>query len=967
MIMNTSINRTSLESDLKSTVKGEVYFDQKMRGLYSTDASNYRIEPVAVFTPLNEDDVILAVNICRKHKVTVLPRGGGTSLGGQTVGHSLIIDFSKHMNAIVEVNREEKWARVQPGVVRDNLNDVLAKENLLFAPDPATTSRANVGGMIGNNTAGTKSILYGKTVDHVLEVKILLSDGEILHLKNLSPQHYQAQCQISGRHGEILSKVQDIVEPLHDEIKAQYPKVMRNVMGYNLNEFVDTTDWNLAKLFCGSEGTLGTLLEAKVNLVDLPKHAIVCIVHFSTLKEAVKAVEPIVAHGPSAVEILDHDVIHLAQKNLQLAPLCEFFEGDPEAMLIVEFYGDTKKAVDQKVVDLIEDLKSKELGFAYPIRSDGAGMARVWEVRKNGLGIMLGRKGDAKPSPFIEDAAVPLNHLPDYIDLILKYCASLDVPVSMYAHASVGLIHVRPILDLRKQLDIDKMNKIAQRSFELIKSYGGSLCGEHGDGLVRSPFIETFYGPKIYNAFKEIKMLFDPLNLMNPGKIIDSEPMDHHLRYGTEYQPKAMKTEFHYLDDGSFGQAVEMCTGVGACRQTLAGTMCPSFRATRDEADSTRGRANALRLAMAGDWGPDGMQSKALFDTLDLCLSCKACKSECPSNVDVAKLKSEFLQQYRDKHGTTVRDGFIKNSHSMAEKFSGRLSPLINRLQKTILFRKILEKVAKIDSRRILPDFSRELFEKWFNKYDQGNIKYEKKVVLFDDTYIRFHEPQVGVSAVELLNSCGYEVILAKAGCCQRPRISNGFLKLAKEAGLKTIKGLDGYIQEGLKVVVCEPSCASALVDDLPDLIGDRDLRDRIKANVLMIDVFLYEEITAGRLEVKFKPIVDQVIYHGHCHQKALFGTTAMKTLYEKTEGLSCSEIQAGCCGMAGSFGYEKEHYDLSMKIGEDRLFPAIRNDNKKSTVVACGFSCRHQIESGTQVKPVHWVETIRGVINKNK
>jgi FAD/FMN-containing dehydrogenase/Fe-S oxidoreductase len=954
---------SSFEQVLRRAVRGEVYFDQATRGLYSTDASNYRIEPVGVFTPLDEDDVIAAINVARVHKVTVLPRGGGTSLGGQTVGQSLVIDFSKHMTRILELNVEEKWVRVQPGIVRDNLNAEMAKHGLLFAPDPATTSRANVGGMIGNNTAGTKSIVYGKTVDHLLEVKVMLPDGEILTFNELSAADYEEQAAEENRRGDVLREVMRIVEENRDEVRSQYPRVMRNVMGYNLNEFTDTADWNIAKLICGSEGTLCTLLEAKIKLVDLPKHAIVCVVQFADLMETIRAVEPAVQHGPSAVEILDREIIELSTGNLTTAPLCDFFEGDPQAMLIVEFYGETQDDVERKVEGLITDLKEKGLGYAYPVRRDAAGMARVWQVRKSGLGLMLGMAGDAKPCPFIEDAAVPLNHLPDYIDRILKFCDSLGVKVAMYAHASVGLIHVRPILDLRKQKDIDNMKQIAQKSFDMVKEYGGSLCGEHGDGLVRSPFIEDFYGSKLYQAFKEVKQLFDPENLMNPGKIIDAEPMDHNLRYGTGYQPKAFRSEFHYLDDGSFGQAVEMCTGVGACRQSLAGTMCPSYRATRDEAHCTRGRANALRLAMAGDWGPDGMQSKELYDILDLCLSCKACKSECPSNVDVARLKSEFLQQYRDAQGVTRRDKLIAKSTKMARSNSGWKAPIVNWLQKTKLFRKVLEKFAGFDSRRMLPEFARENFQTWFDGRTDAKRNGEKRVVLFDDTYISFHEPHVGRSAVELLESCGYEVILARAGCCQRPRISNGFLRLAKLDGGETIRKLDAYIQQGLKIVVCEPSCASALVDDLPDLIGDRDLRNRLKENVKMIDIFLHEEVQAGRLNVKFKPVTEKVMVHGHCHQKALFGTTAMKGLYDQTEGLECEEIQAGCCGMAGSFGYEKEHYDLSMKIGEDRLFPAIRDRQAGNYIVACGFSCRHQIEAGTGVKPKHWVETLRGQV----
>jgi Fe-S oxidoreductase len=523
----------------------------------------------------------------------------------------------------------------------------------------------------------------------------------------------------------------------------------------------------------------------------------------------------------------------------------------------------------------------------------------------------------------------------------------------------VGLIHVRPILDLRLQEDIDRMNNIARGAFELVQRYGGSFSGEHGDGRVRSPFIPRFFGDRLYGALKEVKALFDPRGLMNPGIIIDAGPMDRNLRYGTSYKRPGFATEYHYRADGGMAAAVELCTGVGDCRQTLVGTMCPSYRATRDEEHSTRGRANALRLAMTGQLGPDELAGKRLMEVFDLCLSCKACKAECPSNVDMARLKSELLQKVHDAHGADFRERLVANSARTAALFSGWCAPVINTFQRAAPVRKLLQLVAGIDSRRVLPDYASRPFPKWFARRPQRNGS-GKKVVLFDDTYMNHHEPSVGIYAVELLESCGYEVILARAGCCQRPKISHGFLREARREGEATLRNLDHLIRQGLTVVVCEPGCASALVDDLPDLIDDDALGGRIQENVVMIDAFLARELQEGRLDCTFVSDYEDIVIHGHCHQKSLFSRTAMQEILDRVEGVSVQLLDTGCCGMAGSFGYEQEHYVLSMQIGEERLFPAIRSRPDGAAVVACGFSCRHQIEHGTGVKSRHFVEVVR-------
>lgn len=953
------VKHTFIDS-LEKTIKGEVLTDDYSLGMYSTDASFYQIKPAAVVLPLDDSDVKRAVEIANKNNLRILPRGGGTSLAGQTVGEGLVIDFSKYMNRILEVNEKEKWVRVQPGLVRDELNEEMAKYTLHFAPDPATSSRANVGGMVGNNSSGTKSILYGKTVDHVLEAKVLLADGTTLLLKELSAADFDVKAQQQDREGEIYKTVRDTIENNKEEIKRRFPKVMRRVGGYNLDEFVYTDRWNLSKLVTGSEGTLAVTLELKLNLEPLPKFKSVAVIHFADLLESIRAVQPMLPFMPSAIEIIDRTVLHLSAENLTTKHLCHFIEKDPAAILIVEFYGDTFESVIERPKAMIATLKQQGLGYAYPIFPAGKEYDDVWTLRKKGLGLMMGIKGEKKALSFIEDSAIPTGVLPEYIDQVLKICAKHNTEVSMYAHASVGVIHVQPLLDLRDEQDIINLKNITDETFELVVKYGGSWSGEHGDGLVRSAYNERFFGSQLYQAFRNIKRLFDPENLMNPGKIVDAQTIEHNLRYGKTYSDQDVKTTFHYRAENSFRESVHMCTGVGECRKVLGGTMCPSFKATRDEEHSTRGRANALRLAMSGQLNGEGLSSQRLHEVMDLCLSCKACKSECPSNVDMAKMKSDVLQLYYDEHGISLRDRLIRDSSKAAARLSGALSAIVNRIQHTTLFRKALQKFVGFDQRRVLPEYASEPFYKWFGRDGHNSFRNpNKRVVLFADTYLNFHEPHVGVSALQLLNSCGYEVILANVGCCQRPKISHGFLRDAKVGGTKTAEGLRKYMDENLFVVVCEPSCASALNDDLPDLIDDEKLAQQLREKVMTVETFISKEIASGRLTHTFESIAGNILIHGHCHQKALYGTSGMKSVLNHGD-CTVGEIPSGCCGMAGSFGYETEHYEISKKIGESILFPAVKSMKPDTTVVANGFSCRHQIEHFTGIKPKHWVEVVR-------
>ncbi len=954
----------SFERELKRSVKGEVCFDPVTLGIYATDASIYQLTPVAVVEPLDGEDVLKAVNAAARHGVSILPRGGGTSLNGQGCGHSMILDFTRYMSGILELNPVEKRVRVQPGIVLDVLNAKLAAHGLQFAPDPATSSRATIGGMIGNNSAGTKSLLYGMTRDHVLSCRFLLADGTVLELDEHSITECRKKSEGDGtglREAEIYREFRKIIDENRDEITRRFPKIMRRVQGYGLDAFTSSDRFNLSRLVIGSEGTLGTILDSTLKLVPLPKAKVLCAVHFSDLLEAIRTVSPILGHNPSAVEIMDEEIILRARMNLSIRPLTSFIDGDPKAVLIVEFFGETVDEAAQKAQDLAGDLKKQRLGYSRPVIIESAEQAKVWAVRKHGLGLMLGMKGDRKPLPIVEDCAVPIEVLPDYVDKMLKFCKKRDIPVAMYAHASVGVIHVRPALNLKDRTDIEYMKALAEYAFGLVREYGGSLSGEHGDGRVRSPFLKNFFGNRIYDAFRRTKKLFDPEGLMNPGVIVDPEPMDMNLRYGEEYKTPDGPTVFHFREDGSFAAAVEMCTGVGDCRQRLSGAMCPSYRTAFQEAHSTRGYANALRLSMTGQLGPEGMTDRRLFELLDHCLSCKACKSECPSNVDMTRLKAEFLNFYFAGRRTPSRVKIMQNAVRRAERFSGPSAPLVNVLRRTWSVRQTLAIFSGIDARRRLPAYARIPFESWFSARNAPGDN-RRKVVLFCDCMTNYYQSGVGRSTVELLESCGYEVLLARAGCCQRPKIDAGYLREAKEEGEKTLRTLDGFIRKGMRVVVCEPCCWSALTDDLPDLIDDETLGARIKQNVMMIDDFIADEIKSGALSCGFASPFESVIIHMHSHRQALSGSGSMKHVLDLAPGMNAELLDAGCCGNVGFYGYARRHRGMSMKIGEERLFSAIRSRRPETAVVACGFDCRTQIADATGVAAVHWVDTIRGI-----
>lgn len=947
--------------ELNTITTSEIKTDDLSLGLYATDASLYQLQPLAVAIPSNESDLIKIIQIANKYNVPVMPRGSATSLAGQTTNNALIIDFTKYFDKILEINAEEKYAIVHPGVVRDQLNAAVKDHGLHFAPDPATTSRATIGGMIANNSSGTKSIKYGKTIDHVLGLKVLLMDGTILELGELTSEAYEVKCHQTDREGEIYRSFRKIIFEHASAIEAAYPKVMRRVNGYPLDEFFHTDRWNLAKIFAGSEGSLGIILQAKVNLEPIPKYKAAFTVHYDDRMRAIREVHQMIAFDPAAIEMLDFNVFEQSVKNNMTKSLHNrLIIGNPQATLSVEFFCLSQDELDQRIDDFSWWLQNNSTAYAYPILRTAAELDDSWALRKNGLGLLMGDPSGRKPIPFIEDQAIPLEHLADYIQNVLDLCQKHGVETILYAHASVGVLHVRPSLDMTVQSDIDLMKIISDEVFHLVKKYKGAWSGEHGDGRNRGHRLRDFFGDEVYQCLMDVKTVFDPKYLLNPGIIIDVPPMDQHLRYGADYRDNKYNFVYKYRKDHSFEALVHNCSGVGACRNHIGGTMCPSFKGTADEDASTRGRANALRLAISGQMGFEGLTDPKVLETLDLCLSCKACKSECPSNVDMAKLKSEVLQKKYDKGNITLREKAINSNLNIVPKMAGWKAPFVNFVQGTSIFKYAAEKLLKIDRRRTLPSYANESLETWYkNNYKSNGSK--NKVALFADTYINYHEPQVGKAAIKLLSDCGYEALLASVGCCQRPRISNGFLKEAKTDGTQVAEKLMPYFNQGIKVVVCEPSCTSALIDDLPDLIEDLNLSNALKSNVMAIDVFLADALASGQLNGKFVAKSSDILLHGHCHQKASFGTIGMKSIYQSAS-TNCQEPDSGCCGMAGSFGYESEHYEVSKKISELVLMPEINRAGKNTLVVANGFSCRHQIHDFAGRKAVHWVESLEYV-----
>jgi len=955
-----------LESELRRKIKGDVLFDRMSRLIYATDASLYQMIPMGVVLPKDKEDLIQAVRTAARDRVPILPRGGGTSLAGQAVSPGLVIDCSKHLNRIIEIDTNQRWVRVEPGIVLDELNQSLQPTGLFFSPDPATSSRANIGGMIGNNSSGTRSIRYGKTIDKILDVGVLLSTGEEIRFGPLDRAGLDQKCRQNDREGEIYRKVRQLVRDNRDEIKRRYPKVMRRVSGYNLDALLDEENFNLASLMVGSEGTLGVVTEARFQLDPIPAARAVAVIHFNDLFDAIRTVQELLTFNPSAVEILDRYGLDLGRTNPAVASLCStFLKGAPEAVLIVEFSEDSEERVRERMASLEASSLVRDRAYhvhkAWSIEEQNT----VWQVRKSTLGVLQSTKGDAKPLPFIEDSCVPVEVLGDYIARVMEICSKHGRQMALYAHASVGVIHVRPVLNLKKQEDVEIMQSISHEVFEEVKKFGGSWSGEHGDGRARSYKLKEFFGERIYEVLKEIKRLFDPLNVMNPGNIIDAPPMTDNLRIHPDYKVAFPTTHYRFGVEQGFDRAIEMCTGVGQCRKTLTGTMCPSYMVTRDEEHSTRGRANALRMAISGQFGPEGFTSHRLYDVLDLCLECKACKSECPSNVDMAKLKAEFLAHYYDHHRMPLGKRLMANARRTAE-ISSRVPRLANLATQNYLSRLVLEKVAGIDRRRKLPSYAPKTLAAWFKKRKPRPVGPSSPVVaLFADTFTNFYEPQIGQAATHVLEAAGFRVVLAEGGCCGRPLLSSGLLQQGKQAGSDLMRRLHTFTGQDIPVVVLEPSCFATLLDDHMDLLDEQELCQEVMERVMTLEQFLGQPDSRDRLRQILQPAPSRVLLHGHCQQKALIGTAATRSVLAEIPGSQTTEIDAGCCGMAGSFGYQAGHYEISQRIGERRLLPAVRKLEEGAVACAAGFSCRSQIEHFTGRTALHPAQVLASCLKR--
>ena len=948
--------------DLDRLVSGEVRFDKMSRVLYSTDASLYEIEPIGVVIPRTSEDVVAVVETANKYGVSVLPRGGGTSLGGQTVGHSIVMDFSKYMRSVIEVNEEERWVRTQPGIVLDVLNHRLRESGLLFAPDPSTSNRGNVGGALGNNSCGAHSIMWGKTVDNVRELDVVLSDGSTTRFGGLDGAQLEARMRGEGLEGDIYRGLFRIGETNRDEIIARYPRIQRRVSGYNLDEFVGGMGFDMARFVVGSEGTLVTITEAKLNLVPKPKFTALGVLHCADLIESMEATVVALDFEPAAVELIGSMIIRQAKSNLAYSRITDFIDGDPEALLAIEVVGDSQDEVISKLVNLGAVFSGRNLGYNFLRLIKPEDQNKVWEVRKAGLGLMMNVPGDAKPLPFVEDTAVAPEHLPDFVRRFDEIVTSHGTEAGYYGHASVGCLHIRPLINPKRQEDVDRMVSIAEEVGDLVMEYGGSMSGEHGDGLVRSWFNRKMFGDQLYQAFREVKQTFDPNGIMNPGKIVDSQPMTENLRIGPEYRPLQLDTGFAFGSEGSFAHGIEMCNGQGACRKTLGGTMCPSYMVTREEEHSTRGRANALRAALSGALPANSLTDKRLYDVLDLCLECKGCAAECPSNVDMAKLKYEFLNQYHKANGLPLRNQFFGNIGALS-KLGSFFAPFSNWANRLPAARRMLESQVGIDSRRELPPFASQTFVQWFRARggSPDSVNRLGQVVLFPDTFTNYNHPELGRAAVKVMETLGYQVILPKVRCCGRPMLSKGMLDKAKENAQYNVGAIYDYVESGAKLVGLEPSCILSFADEYADLLPDDAGRAaKIAENTMLVEQFVAYALEQGaELELDGSNLPDKILFQGHCHQKARVGAAPALSVLRSIEGCETVEINSGCCGMAGSFGYETEHYDVSMQIGEMSLFPTIRNQEGDFVVVAEGVSCRQQIAQGTDKRARHLVEVL--------
>ena len=949
-----------LETALAKALAGEVRFDDFTRGRYATDASIYQIMPEGVAYPKTEADVAAALQIAREHGVPVIARGGGTSQNGQPIGPGLVLDMSRHFNGVRAYDPASRTVSVAPGMVLESLNARVKSDGLFFPVEPSTASRCTLGGMTGNNSSGARSLRYGKTVDNVLAMRALTHDGEAF---GLGPRDAADRGVTGSPHmRQLLDSLLALADRERAEIERVFPKVQRRVGGYNLDELLPANP-NLSHLLVGSEGTLAVATEVTLKLSALPAHRVLGVCHFPSFRSAMETTRHLVALAPTAVELVDNNVLVLgADIPLFKRTLADITRGQPNCLLLVEFAGD---ALDGLRADLKRlDQCMADHGFSDAVVEvvEPPRQRQVWEVREACLNIMMSMKGDGKPISFIEDCAVPLEHLADYTDAVTELFAKHGTRGTWYAHASVGCLHVRPILNMKQAADVQAMHAIAEAACDLVRKFKGSHSGEHGDGISRSEFHEAMFGTRLLKAFEAVKDGFDPENRLNPGKIVRPYRMDDRslMRFAPGYAvSEPRRTALDWSEWGGFGGAVEMCNNNGTCRKMNAGTMCPSYRVTKDEQHLTRGRANSLRLAISGQFGPDAFTSDAMKDTLSLCVSCKGCKRDCPTGVDMAKMKIEFLHHYHERHGLPLRERLVAYLPRYAP-VAARLAPLLNLRDRVPALARLTERWLGFSARRTLPQWRRPWRQDGRPATAADVAGDGRDVVLFGDTFNRYYERENLEAAERVLRAAGYRIHKAapvgggRPLCCGRTYLSAGLVEEARAEARRTLDSLAPLVARGARIVGLEPSCLFTFRDEFLSLLPKEEAKPLADA-ALLFEELLADDVKAGRRTLPLKDQGGRAAHlHGHCHQKAFGAMGAVEAVLRSVPGLAVKAIESSCCGMSGAFGYNKETIDVSFAMGELSLFPALRKAGMEDVVVADGTSCRHQIQDGVGRAAVH-------------
>ncbi len=954
-----------LEAELIRSLEGEVAFDDYTRHLFSQDASMYAMTPVVVAYPRSVADVVAAVRLAGEAGIPVLARGAGTSLAGQTVGPGLVLDLSRHMHRITELDPQARTARVEPGVVQDDLNRAAAPHRLMFGPDTSTSNRATIGGMIGNNSAGSGSVRFGMTIDHVQEVDVVLADGSTATFGVVDEEERVRRGEGTTLEAAIYRELPKLVADHAEAIATGFPNFWRRAGGYRLDRLADGAPFDLAKFIVGSEGTLAIVTSAKVSLVDKPAKQVFAVGHFETVQAAINATEDALSCDPAQVELMDRTILDLSRQKIEYAALGDILQGDPDGLLFVSFTGDDEAELIASLDRLTELWERNGHGYHTLRAITPAQQGALLKVRKSALGLLMAASvGALRPLAFVEDTAVDPKYLAEYTARFRNVLDRHGLEAGFYGHCSVGCLHIRPFVDLTKPGQVEVMRAVAVEVKDLVREYGGVNSSEHGDGLARSEFNRELFGDELYEAMRQVKGIFDPEGRLNPGKIVDSPSMTEHLRDANPPTPRPLRTRLQFDVVGGMFGAADRCMNIGLCRKSTTGAMCPSYIATRMEEHSTRGRAGALVKALSEGDPHTALADERLHEVLDLCLMCKACKSECPLGVDVSAMKSEALAAKHDVHGVPLRSRAFGAIRTL-NKLGAATAPLSNLPGRIKPLRALMDARLGIARQRELPVFQRNTLPRWFKRHQRRHEgptqSTQGTVTMLADSFTSYTEPGIGRAVVQLLERAGYQVKLESKGCCGRPSISKGLLDDARDKAQKLAASLCDGAEPGSPIVGCEPSCILTLrsehVELLPD---DPNVRD-VAARVRLPEELLVEAIDAGRLTLREDSWLAgrTIVFHGHCHQKAEAGTAATVALLRRIPGVIVQELDAGCCGMAGSFGFESEHYDVSMRVGEDRLFPAVRAADEDAVIAATGVSCRQQIAHGTQRQARHPVELV--------